>query len=181
MTRKHALIIGGTGMLKGVSLWLTELGFKISVIGRSERKHLDLEKRSGNPGLINHMMLDYNDHSKLEKEMRSVIEKDGPISIVVSWTPSLSALELVSNVVSERSSEWKLYQIKGSRRFFEDDRLTISTNCKHRSIYLGFVIENHQSRWLSNTEIAEGVITSIEEDRTESIIGRLHPYEDRPR
>ena len=181
MTRKHALIIGGTGMLKGVSLWFMDRGYKVSVIGRSERKHLDLVQKAANPSLINRLMLDYNDHPLLEKGIREAIEKYGPIATVVSWTPSLSSLEIVNKVVSEQNSEWKLYQIKGSRRFFEEDRLTISDTCKHRRIYLGFVREDHQSRWLSNTEIAEGVITSIEEDRTESIIGRLHPYEERPK
>lgn len=180
MTRKHVLIIGGTGMLKDVSLWFAGLGIKVSVIGRSRRKHLDLVEESANPELINSLILDYNNLSLLEKYVKNAIEKYGPISTVVSWTPSLPSLEIVNKIISELSCEWKLYQIKGSRRYFKDDILNISSNCEHRSIYLGFIIEDNHSRWLTNKEIAEGVITSIKEDRTESIIGRLHPYENRP-
>ncbi|WP_309243101.1 hypothetical protein [Bacillus cereus group sp. BfR-BA-01309] len=34
----HALVIGGTGMLKRVSMWLWEKGFHVSIIGRDEVK-----------------------------------------------------------------------------------------------------------------------------------------------
>ncbi|MEY2301916.1 hypothetical protein ACFWJC_21505 [Bacillus wiedmannii] len=34
----HALVIGGTGMLKRVSMWLCEQGFHVSIIGRDEVK-----------------------------------------------------------------------------------------------------------------------------------------------
>src|SRR5690606_12782307 len=39
MNQNHALVIGGTGMLRGVCLWLTEQGYVTSVIGRSGEKH----------------------------------------------------------------------------------------------------------------------------------------------
>ncbi len=34
----HALVIGGTGMLKRVSMWLCEQEFHVSIIGRDEVK-----------------------------------------------------------------------------------------------------------------------------------------------
>jgi hypothetical protein len=181
MNQKHALVIGGTGMLANVCLWLADGGFNVSVIGRSIEKHRQLVKRANEPRLINSLMVDYNNPSLLEKEVRKAIEKNGLISLVVSWIPFLPSLEMVNRVVSEQNSSWKLYQVKGSRRYFKDDILHVPSNCEHRSIYLGFILEGNQSRWLTNNEIAEGVIKSITEDNIESIIGMLHPYAKRPK
>ncbi|MYL32867.1 short-chain dehydrogenase [Pontibacillus yanchengensis] len=180
MNGKHALVIGGTGMLKDVSLWFADNGFVVSVIGRGKSKHEDMKESSLHPELINSLMVDYKSQLLLKDYVRSAIEKYGPISIVVSWTPFLPSIELIDHIVSEKSQSWKLYQIKGSRRYFEDGSLKLSSNCIHRNIYLGFVINNDTSRWLTNKEIANGVIKSIEEECSESIIGVLHPYEKRP-
>lgn len=180
MTERHALIIGGTGMLLDVSLWLTEMDYQISVIGRSEQKHNRLIKSATHPNLINSLKVDYNNHLLLEEQIRKSIQQNGPISLVVSWTPSIQSLEIVNQLVSEHIDDWDLHQVKGSRRNFSDDFLSIPTNCTHSSIYLGFIMEGNQSRWLTNKEIATGVIQHIQAGKSESIIGRIHPYEKRP-
>lgn len=180
MSRKHALVIGGTGMLSDVSLWLVHQGYVVSVIGRSQSKHEKLKVKTSTPERIHSLRVDYRDQDSLEAEVRGAIKQFGPISVVVSWIPSLPSLELISSIISETNVEWKLHQVKGSRRYFEEDDLKVPANCHHRSIYLGFVIEADESRWLTNEEISSGVIRSMEEDAQESIIGVLHPYEARP-
>ncbi|AOV07362.1 hypothetical protein BI350_07295 [Sporosarcina ureilytica] len=167
-------------MLSAVSLWLTEIGYRVSVIGRSKQRHHHLVKKAADPTLINNLSLDYNNHSLLEDKVRKAIQQNGPISLVISWIPSKQSLDIVNKLVSEYIDDWKLYQVKGSRRYFNDDILNVPSNCTHSSIYLGFIIEGNQSRWLTNNEIAEGVIKSIQDEKAESIIGRLHPYEKRP-
>lgn len=180
MTERHALIIGGTGMLRDVSLWLTEIGYKISVIGRSKHKHDGLIECAVHPQLINRIMVDYNNHLLLEEQVRKSIQHNGPISLVVSWTPSQQSLEIVTELVSEYIDDWNLYQVKGSRRYFIDEPLNVPPNCRHSSVYLGFIMEEKQSRWLTNDEIAAGVIKHIQEGKSESIVGRIYPYEKRP-
>lgn len=180
MRRKHALIIGGTGMLKNVSIWFVDQDFTVSVIGRSEEKHLELKNSASNPDHINSLRVDYNEQSSLGECVRNAVKEYGPISVVVSWTPSLSSLELVSKIVSEKSSEWKLFQVKGSRRYFEEDSLNVPAGCEHRSVYLGFILVDDDSRWLTNEEISEGVIKSVKNDEEKAIVGTLHPYEKRP-
>ena len=180
LTQKHALVIGGTGMLSAVSLWLAKMGYKVSVIGRSKQKHHELVKHADNPTLINSLCLDYNNHSILENEVKNAIQLNGPISLVISWLPSMQLLDTVNRLVSQYIDDWKLYQVKGSRRYFIVDLLNVPQNCAHSSIYLGFILEGNQSRWLTNAEMADGVIKSVQDERTESIIGTLHPYEKRP-
>lgn len=180
LSEKHALVIGGTGMLLEVSLWLMEMGYQTSVIGKSKEKHDRLIKKATHPNLMNSLKVDYHNHSLLEEQIRKSIQKNGPISLVVSWTPSTQALEIVNKLVSEHIDDWNLYQVKGSRRYFNDATLNVPSNCTHSSIYLGFIIEGEQSRWLTNNEISAGVIQHIQSGNSESIIGRIHPYEKRP-
>ncbi|CDQ20028.1 Rossmann-fold NAD(P)-binding domain-containing protein [Halobacillus karajensis] len=180
MKRKHALVIGGTGMLTDVSLWLADNGYVVSVIGRNKSKHENMRAKSQYPGLINSLMVDYRDHALLENLVTNAIDSYGPITLVISWTPSLGSLELINRIVCEKSQSWKLFQVMGSRRYFEENKLEVPYGCHHRRIYLGFIREGNQSRWLMNNEIAGGVIKSVEEGHSESIIGVLHPYEKRP-
>lgn len=168
-------------MLKDVSLWLSEQGYITSIIGRSREKHLALKKKALRPELIRPIMVDYHKHSLLEDSIKRAIEQFGPISLVVSWTPNYKTLKLVDQLISQSSNRWTLFQVKGSRRYFNDEPLKLSPKCDHRSIYLGFILEGDSSRWLTNEEISKGVIHSIEKDCKESIIGTLHPYEKRPK
>jgi hypothetical protein len=180
MTQKHALVIGGTGMLADVSLWLVDAGYKVSVIGRDLNKHRKLVDRAIDPSLINPLPLDYNNEALFEDKVRQAILQHGQISLVVSWPSSSNLLEIISNLVSKQNGKWKLYQIKGSRKYFHDEVFTPSSNCDTRSIYLGFIMQDNQSRWLTNSEIAQGIIKNMKEDKTKSIVGILHPYEKRP-
>ncbi len=180
LSEKHALVVGGTGMLSEVSLWLMEMGYQTSVIGRSKEKHDRLMKKATHSDLMNSLKVDYHNHSLLEEQIRKSIQKYGPISLVVSWTPSTQALEIVNKLVSEYIKHWHLYQVKGSRRYFNDDILNVPSNCTQSSIYLGFILEGNHSRWLTHEEISAGVIQHIQSGNSESLIGRIHPYEKRP-
>ena len=39
---KHALVVGGTGMLSGVSLWLLDQGYHVSIIARNSDRMKNL-------------------------------------------------------------------------------------------------------------------------------------------
>ncbi|GIP63125.1 hypothetical protein J32TS6_16800 [Virgibacillus pantothenticus] len=43
---EHALIIGGTGMLSRVSLWLLEKGYHVSIIARNAGRMQRLMKKT---------------------------------------------------------------------------------------------------------------------------------------
>ncbi|MGG0444303.1 short-chain dehydrogenase, partial [Bacillus mycoides] len=46
---------------------------------------------------------------------------------------------------------------------------------------LGFILEDTYARWLTHEEIADGVIKGIESKCTEWIVGRVEPWESRPK
>ncbi|MBK7159886.1 MAG: hypothetical protein IPH77_15465 [Ignavibacteria bacterium] len=53
-------------------------------------------------------------------------------------------------------------------------------NINYKKILLGFVIEDEKSRWLTNTEISNGVIDALKKDEDTFIVGKVEPWEKRP-
>lgn len=65
-------------------------------------------KKAADPTLINSLSLDYNNHSQLEDKVRTAIQQNGPISLVISWIPSMQSLDIVNKLVSEYIDDWRL-------------------------------------------------------------------------
>ncbi|HJF33371.1 MAG TPA: short-chain dehydrogenase [Sporosarcina psychrophila] len=174
----HALVIGGTGMLAGVCLHLAREDYSVSVVGRtfSKFKRLQVE---GPPNSIFPLITDY-DTDDVYDEINKAIRERGPFDLIISWTPNYSALERICEMNLVDTS-YRLFHVKGSRRYFGDEPIHIPSQCNYRKVYLGFVKEDNGSRWLTHDEIANGVIKQIGIDEEVGIIGQIHPYEARPR
>ena len=93
-----------------------------------------------------------------------------------------NALFTIINVVSKQRNNWNLVHILGSSSNLETIKKNISVpeNCTYSQVQLGFVRENNQTRWLTNTEISSGVIRAITQKETNYIVGTLEPWEQRP-
>lgn len=174
----HALVIGGTGMLAGVSIFLATQGYSVSVIGRTAAKFERL-KDVCPPNTIFPIQIDY-DSEALYTEIDKAIAERGPFDLIVSWTPNYRALERICEMNSQAES-FRFIHVKGSRRYFENEEILIPTNCTYGKVFLGFVIEGETSRWLTNDEISNGVIHQITSKGDERIVGQLIPYSARPR
>lgn len=174
----HALVIGGTGMLAEVCLYLVREGYSVSVIGRTSSKFKQL-KVEGPQNSIFPLIADY-DTEDVYDEINKAIRECGPFDLIISWTPNYSFLERICEM-NLRKAPFRLFHVKGSRRYFEDEPIQIPSLCKYRKVFLGFVMEDGGSRWLTHEEIACGVIKQIETDEEVGIIGQIHPYEARPR
>lgn len=67
---KHALVIGGSGMLANTSLWLANEGFTVSVIGRDNHKLIKLTGMSKN---IIPISVDYYNERLFSSEIHNSI------------------------------------------------------------------------------------------------------------
>lgn len=175
---RHALVIGGTGMLAGVCIHLASGGYSVSVIGRTVPKFKRLQVESP-PNSIFPVIADY-DADDVFDEINKAISVRGPFDLIISWTPNYSALEQICEM-NHGAKSFRLFHVKGSRRYFEDESIRLPSQCNYRKVFLGFVMEDSGSRWLTHDEIAHGVIQQITTDEKEGIIGQIHPYEARPR
>ncbi|MEK5069057.1 short-chain dehydrogenase [Sporosarcina sp. FSL K6-1508] len=174
----HALVIGGTGMLTGVCLYLAREDYSVSVIGRTFSKFKQLHVDS-QPNSIFPLLTDY-DTDDVDEEVNKAIQERGPFDLIISWTSNYRVLERICEM-NHGNASFRLFHVKGSLRYFKDESIRIHSRCNYRKIYLGFVIEESGSRWLTHDEIANGVIKQIRIDEEVGIIGQIHPYEARPR
>ncbi|WP_337019198.1 short-chain dehydrogenase [Oceanobacillus massiliensis] len=181
----HALVIGGTGMLSNTSHWLVSKGYHVSVIGRKADRMEHLIRKSVDTSLITPVLVDYSDVALLKEKLRRTIERNGPIELVVAWIHSYadSALEIIAREISnENNGRWKLFHVLGSSKDLSEikEGISLSNSIRYHQIQLGFVIENDHSRWLTNEEISQGVIDSIQIEKFINTIGTVKPWEKRP-
>ncbi|MBC5635556.1 short-chain dehydrogenase [Ornithinibacillus sp. BX22] len=178
-----AIVIGGTGMLERVCHFLAEEGYDVYVVHRNKNKFQAMQGRCLFPHKLYSISVDYHDEAALQKKIQEAIQlKGGYPDLIVSWIHNSAphALPTILKVVKERKKPWKLIHVQGSSSFFVKENTTVPDNCEYRRVYLGFVLENRNSRWLTHEEIASGVIKVIKHDYRETVIGTLKPWSKRP-
>ncbi|PFV81287.1 short-chain dehydrogenase [Bacillus sp. AFS059628] len=178
----HALVISGTGMLKRVSMWLCEQEFHVSIIGRDEVKLENVKRESAIPESITCLSLDYHNEDDVKLAIKSTIEQNGPITLVVAWihASAKETLSLICRELDLSSETCSVFHILGSKA----SRMTVhkigGTRCSYHRIILGFILDGTYGRWLTHEEISDGVIKGIESKCDQWIVGRVEPWELRP-
>lgn len=174
----HALIIGGTGMLREATLSLAERYPHISLIARRP-------ERAGVREAIHPMALDYRQTKTLAAALRETIAAHGPISLAVAWVHSTApdALPTVLRELAAQGEPFRLIHVRGSAAADPSKLPTVPNlpdGCRYQQVILGFVIEGGRSRWLTNAEISQGVLQAIESGEERAIVGTVHPWSMRP-
>lgn len=171
---KHALVIGGTGMLSNVSLWLVNNNYNVSIIARDRQKMERLISQAFNKSNINPVLIDYSNDFELRNSIQSLIEKYGSIDVVVAWIHSYAknALNSITQIASNSSRDLKLYHILGSSSNLSEIKksINIPDNCIYCQVQLGFIVQDETSRWLTNDEIANGVIEALKANKSEPVL-----------
>lgn len=194
----HALVIGGTGMLRGTVLGLAHRHRVVYVIARRSDALQELAaqvQREG--GLIEPIGVDYRESRVLASGLRNVIARHGPIDLVVSWIHSDApdAARIIAEIIAAESIRegrndqrpgLRWFDVLGSATADPDNAFdTLPHPARmpdflYRSVVLGFVPEGNRSRWLTHDEISGGVLSAIEADSVRTVIGRVRPWSLRP-
>mgnify|MGYP002622797381 CR=1 FL=1 len=184
----HCLVIGGTGMLKDVSRKLGYYYDTVSVIGRNKHRMYALSREMEHlNGNLYPLLVDYTDYEKLSYQLKNSIERYGDIDLVVSWIHSTAgeAGRLIAEKINTAGEEFRFFDVLGSSYADPSKKDSLPEfvsldNIKYRRVVLGFIIENNNSRWLTDEEISSGVMDAIKNDREYSIIGTTEPWDKRP-
>ncbi|MBS4201659.1 short-chain dehydrogenase [Bacillus sp. FJAT-49732] len=180
---KHALVVGGTGMLADVSLFLAN-DYRVSVIGRNKARMDELIKRADRPAAITPALVNYRDEDLFKAQIKKLIEMNGPFDMVVAWIHSGAghAIPIIAEENNLFEQPWKLFHILGSSTNLQEviNGVKVPDSCLYRQIQLGFIIEHNRSRWLTHQEISAGVIKAITQDQPLHIIGTVEPWDMRP-
>lgn len=183
----HVLVVGGTGMLRAVAMELARRGHATTVIARSPEPLAEMAEQSG--GGVHPLALDYRDRDALEGGLRTAIDERGPLTLVVAWIHGSApdAPLAVARIAANGSTALRYVHVLGSaaddpsvpepqrRAAFEAiDRLV------YEEVILGFVQDADGSRWLTDDEIAAGVLTAIDAPAPRHVVGVTRPWSARP-
>jgi hypothetical protein len=189
MTRSHALVVGGTGMMHGASLELARRGHIVSVVARrhSRMAALAADARALDaPGEINPLPVDYRDLNELAARIRAAQTAHGPIALAACWihrdAPDTPAF--IAELIASERSFCRYFQVlggspEGSPRDMHCPVAAIP-GILYRRIHLGWIEEQHGSRWLTDDEISAGVIEAIDCDNPEHWVGTGEPWHTKP-
>ncbi|ARI77864.1 short-chain dehydrogenase [Halobacillus mangrovi] len=181
---KHALIIGGTGMLSNCCVQLAKQGYHLSILARNEEKMDSLKKKIDPISKMTKLLVDYTAEDKLRTAIRKAIQTHGPVSLVVSWIHSTApeAPQVVIDEVSASGEPFRFFHILGSSSdpVAYKEALSLPSQGHYRTVLLGFFKEKEGSRWLTHGEISNGVGDAIEKDEPFYTVGEVEPWEERP-
>jgi len=187
----HALIVGGTGMLRAATLQIAERFETVTVIARRRNRLRALQADAAHlPATIHALALDYRDSGGLRDALMDAQASYGPFDLAVCWIHSIApeAPELVASCAGRaqgnRGSACELVHVVSSAvadpsRDAEDERFDVD-GVRYRQVILGFVIEDGRSRWLTDAEISKGVIAAVDSDEDRSNNGVVRPWACRP-
>jgi len=162
----HALVVGGTGMLAGLTRALAERGHAVTSLSRSGREPVAGNAcNSLDQARISSVAVDYRDDAALVWELERAREARGPIELAVCWihTDAPEAPRIVAEAVQPGA---RLVQVFGTRRWpLAEPPLQIA----YRQVLLGSV----GGRWLTHEEISDGVLAAVLADRPRYVVGEL--------
>lgn len=185
---KHALIVGGTGMLRDASLYLARHSLAVTSIARTAASLNALDAPMKATGTRHRAVpADYSDSKAFGAALATAINVPDPPDLVLAWIHDLEPAFALAERIGRESLPFDFYHVLGSamsdpaksrdgvwRRFENVPGIT------YRRIMLGFVIEKAGSRWLTNEEISAGTIRAIESRAAVSAIGVVRPWSVRP-
>ncbi|MFS0554453.1 short-chain dehydrogenase [Brevibacillus sp. 179-C9.3 HS] len=179
---QEALVIGASGMLTAVSWWLACQGYQVTVIGRDQDKLQRVRDDSPRPASIHLLPQDYHQTDSLRQAMADLVKKRGSMDVVVAWIHSTApdALPVVVEELSRPEKRWQLLHVCGSGAWKNPPTVPSSDVCTYHRVILGFRSEGDHARWLTNNEIAAGVIEALQKNEQLYIVGQVEPWDKRP-
>jgi NAD(P)-dependent dehydrogenase (short-subunit alcohol dehydrogenase family) len=176
----HALVIGGTGMLRGVCVELARRGWTVSVVARRHGP-LGLLAREA-PGVVA-LPADYREAQELAARVRASVQAHRPVTLVLAWVRSdaAGALELIAELVGACRFVHVVGSAGADPSGVRDEEVARMQGVDYRRVVLGFVPEEGSSRWLTDEEICAGVLRAVDGEESESVVGVVRPWDKRPR
>jgi NAD(P)-dependent dehydrogenase (short-subunit alcohol dehydrogenase family) len=173
----RVLIVGGSGMLAGLGRALCERAERVSILARNEKRIRAVSDA------VEPLVCDYNDGVALAEALSLIEAPD----LVVAWIHG-RAPQSRRAFAECLSAEGRFVQVLGSalgdpahpERLAEMAKAADGLPIDYQAVVLGFVVENGQSRWLSNDEISAGVLSAIDSEKAVSIVGTVEPWSAKP-
>lgn len=169
----HALVLGGSAMLRGTCLHLAANGWRVGIVSRDERRLALMEQEAAaTDGTLHPLPLDYEDLDALVPALERHVEAHEAIRLLVSWVHggAEAALEASVRIIERKPARQRtLLEVRTAsvdgREPPPAASVELGPEWQRRSALIGFRLESdgHQ-RWLTDDEIAEGLSRAVAED-----------------
>lgn len=137
-------------------------------------------------GVILPLVADTDDAPGFVRSATERAQEEGPFDLVVAWGVTAPTLRDFGGAIG-LWGEWSLFHIRGSvaadpshpldREMAE---LAALPGVAYHRIVLGWTGSATDPRWLTDGEIAEGVLQAMVSGAPEAIVGRVRPWSERP-
>ncbi len=177
----HALVVGGTGMLAGVTLELARRGHRVTVISRRAELFA-----TGTPNL-NRVSLDYHSTDVLRQAVLGAQDQWGGFGLMVAWIHGTVPEAPWVIAGAARAYPCRFVHVLGSAAANPASsssehraRFGLLKQLQYTEVILGFRLEGSHSRWLTDNEISTGVLQAVENSLPRVVVGTVEPWSARP-
>ncbi|HEY0104815.1 MAG TPA: hypothetical protein VGB91_01935 [Rhizomicrobium sp.] len=174
---RHALVVGGSGMLAGFCRSLCDDADRVSVMARNEKRI-----RAIAPA-VDALACDYNNGVALAETLAAL----EPPDLLVAWIHGRAqkARRALAQCIA---AEGRFVQVLGSAhadpshpgRLAEMAQAADGLPIDYQAVVLGFVVEGDRSRWLTNDEICAGLRAAIRSGAPLAVVGAVEPWSAKP-
>ncbi len=161
----NILCIGTTGMLLGFTQTLLKQGHRVHAIART-RQSLESCAEGLTPEQADRLktyQADYTDEPGFEQLLESIPD---PIDAVVCWIHSSAPCAV--DQVRTRFPDADMLRVCS-----HSTTMPIAQAAPHRCVILGSIKDNGSTRWLTHTEISQGVLEAFESTNQVSVVGSI--------
>lgn len=170
MSLHRALILGGTGMLSGVTRWLAGQGCHVVV---PSRRYCPIPVDDDAPGRVRWIEARWERPDRLAQDAgRALGDK---ADLLVSWVHSAYRVPVLNAVAGLLAEDAPVVEVHGGSVSPGEPEPALTGHPTQR-VVLGYVREGVSTRWLTHAEIVDGVLVAVrralaDRPRTEHHVG----------
>ncbi|MEM7245868.1 MAG: short-chain dehydrogenase [Acidobacteriota bacterium] len=184
-THRHALVVGGTGMLTGATIALGERATTVTAMARNvtRLKRLHAQVEAGGAS-YRPQAVDYRDAEALSHALSEVEAEHGPVDLVLGW---FHDEESPRRLASSLTGPVDVFHVLGSGAAgpgrdprTDHDAIRELPGVSYFPIVLGFQVQGGRSRWLTHDEIVAGCLEALDARTPLHVVGTVTPWSARP-
>ena len=171
----HSLVVGGTGILRPAAQTLAERGWRVTVLARGATDEPPQQFAAA---------VDVRDTPALAAALDGAISARGPFDLALVYAPTAPAasMEAIAGHVEGRliyvlTSEWSAPEADRARR--EAWAPDGAGNLTQR-VTLGWTYGAEGVRWHTPEEVGRATLDALEHRASETTLGTLRPWSNRP-
>lgn len=179
-TVHNALVIGGTGMLRHAVHELVGRGSRVIAVSRNPDR---AAPPPTSPGEFFPVAASWEDPKSLVDAIAAATDEQRA-ELVVVWVHTPYRAPLMRDLERVVAPDAIVVQVWGSagqdpREVLLAERVDLPGRTT-RDVVLGYVVSEGRARWLTHTEISDGVLHTIDQPQTTRTVGQIDPWSQRP-